>query len=177
MYAISPPASGMHINKSRVFMLQLTLPSDRAESSSSQKSLSCKYLYMFIGKVTRIDCGENQCIVTYGGKPPVAAYAYDQYTTITVWKQQQPPWQQQNRETERIDADLQFYSGDCNGHVTSLSQLQVNRDEETVDRYSCVTQFHYASISDRVTWLLPRFQQITQEWLANQQQQQLQQQH
>ena len=47
---------------------------------------------------------EDKPIVIYGG---AAAYTCDQlqYTTMTVWKQQQLPSQQQNREMGMIDVD------------------------------------------------------------------------
>ena len=63
--------------------------------------------------------------------------------------------------------------------MSLLSQLQVNRDEETAGRDSYETQFQYVPIHDyhRVTQLLPRFQQMAQEQLANRQQQQDSQSH
>ena len=58
---------------------------------------------------------------------------------------------QQNRETGSIDVDQQFYSRGRNRLVLSLSQLLVNRDEETVGKDSCETQFYYAPIPDNHT--------------------------
>ena len=42
---------------------------------------------------------------------------------------------------------------------------------------ACETRFHHAPIPDGVTQQPPRFQEMAQEWLTNQQQHQLQQLH